>query len=395
MLSCFYIDDANYQENVIPRYNKIDGHDVSIIASTEVYINNIKLGYTNPGKYVNADQITVYRLPYKKVVNFALSKKIRAYSGLYTLIEDFKPDLIFFHGAAAYALVTAVRYVRNHPGVRLLVDSHEDLQNSAKNFISKYVLHKLFYSSILKSCLSSIEKILYITFETKLFLRTIYNVPQEKLLFFPLGGYIYLEGKRLEIRNRIRNELRLRDDNILVLHTGKLDAKKRSHEMINAFCNNNNDLLRLVIIGSIDKNVEKNVFPLINSDHRIKYLGWIEPEQLMEYLCAGDLYIQLGGQSVTMQNALCCGCAAALYPFDSHKFLLNDSVFYIENCADLEKVFKSIIDDRSILENMRLKSFDLAQKKLNYKKISSLIYTSLANMNDQQELFNHDKKIPT
>lgn len=391
MLSCFYIDDANYQENVIPRHNKIDGHDVRIIASTEVYINNILLGYTNPGKYVNADQITVIRLPYKKIVNFTLSKKIRAYPGLYKLIEEFEPDLIFFHGAAAHALITAVRYIRNHPGVRLLVDSHEDLQNSATNFISKYILHKLFYRSILISCLPSIEKILYITYETKVFLRTIYDVPQEKLLFFPLGGFIHHPEKRFEIRKRIRNELGLRDDNILVLHTGKLDTKKRSYEMINAFCSVKNDLLRLVIIGSIDENVGKNIFPLINSDHRIKHLGWKEPDQLMEFLCAGDLYIQLGGQSVTMQNALCCGCAAALYPFDSHKYLLNDSVFYIENSADLEKVFRRISDDKSILDNMRLKSFDIAQRKLNYEKISSLIYSSLESMSDQHEFFNHEK----
>ena len=58
-LSCFYIDNYNYQENLLPRQNKIDGHDVSIIASTEVYINNTKLGYCEPKKYVNEDGIPV------------------------------------------------------------------------------------------------------------------------------------------------------------------------------------------------------------------------------------------------------------------------------------------------------------------------------------------------
>ena len=34
-LSCFYIDGYNYQENILPRINHEDGHDVRILASTE------------------------------------------------------------------------------------------------------------------------------------------------------------------------------------------------------------------------------------------------------------------------------------------------------------------------------------------------------------------------
>lgn len=32
-LACFYIDGYTYQENILPRINREDGHDVRILAS--------------------------------------------------------------------------------------------------------------------------------------------------------------------------------------------------------------------------------------------------------------------------------------------------------------------------------------------------------------------------
>lgn len=36
-LSCFYIDNYDYQENQLVRVNVEDGHDVLVVASTETY----------------------------------------------------------------------------------------------------------------------------------------------------------------------------------------------------------------------------------------------------------------------------------------------------------------------------------------------------------------------
>ena len=380
MLSCFYIDNANYQENVIPRENKKDGHEVRIIASTEVFINNLTLGYTNPGSYINEDGIPVVRLPYTNFFSIHLSKKIRAYPNLVSSIADFSPDLIMFHGAAAYALIDVAKYIKRNPHVRFIVDSHEDFQNSGTNFISIHILHKIFYRRIIQHCLSYIEKVLYITYETKIFLRKVYGIPETKLQFFPLGGNIPESETREIIRKKIRSEIKVNDDQILVIHSGKLDEKKRTLEIVQAFRQVTSQNLKLIIIGSMENKVSEATIPLIDTDSRIHYLGWLSSELLQDYLCAGDLYVQLGGQSATMQNALCSGCAAALYPYESHKFLLNDSVFYIENMNDLALTLRDISLDRSVLENKRKKSFDLAKNILDYEKIASLIYFPFKNI---------------
>lgn len=375
MLSCFYIDNGNYQENVIPRQNKKDGHQVKIIASTEVFINSV-LGYTKPASYINEDGIKVVRLPYKNFLHFGISKKVRAYPGLYKLIADFAPEIILFHGAAAYALITVAKYKKKNPCVKFYVDSHEDYNNSATNFLSKYVLHKIFYKGIIQKCLKHIDKILYITYESAVYLKEMYGVSDKYLLFFPLGGNIPEPSKRLDIRKKIRSGLNIDENQIVLIISGKLDKIKRTIDVINAFIEVPNQNLRLLIIGSMNKDISETAMQLINTDSRIHYLGWLNSSLLQDYLYAGDLYVQLGSQSVTMQNALCCGNAAALYPFESHKFLLNDSVFYIEQKEDLIKVLKTVSSDRSILEKKRKESFSIAEKVLNYEKIAALIYNN-------------------
>ena len=47
-LAAFYIDDYGYQENILPKAHKKSGHDVEIVASTEVYSDEKTLTYCSP-----------------------------------------------------------------------------------------------------------------------------------------------------------------------------------------------------------------------------------------------------------------------------------------------------------------------------------------------------------
>ena len=63
-LSCFYIDNFNYQENMLVREHVAAGHDVFVLASTENYDSKGKLIYTSPGRYLGSDGAEVLRIPY-------------------------------------------------------------------------------------------------------------------------------------------------------------------------------------------------------------------------------------------------------------------------------------------------------------------------------------------
>jgi hypothetical protein len=374
MLSCFYIDNYNYQENVLPRQNKLDGHDVQIIASTQTFVDNVHPGYLNPGTYINEDGIPVIRLPFTKIVNNTISSKLKIYPKVYQHLISFSPDVIFCHGMQTYELKTLIKYKTNNPDVRLYFDSHADFNNSAKGFLSRNILHRLYYKWLISQALPFIDKIFCINYESIVFLQKMYEIPRNKLVIYPLGGVVLEDDIRNNKRRNLRKTLNLSETDILLIHCGKMEKAKCTEDIMKAFFNIKRSNLRLILIGSMAKDIELSAKVYLQNDSRIKYLGWKNTSELADYLCAGDLYVQPGSQSATMQNALCYGCAAALYPYESHTYLLGDRVFYIETLEDMEHLFEEISLNRNILEKKRKLSFEFAKSTLDYKKLAALLY---------------------
>lgn len=372
-LSCFFIDDYNYQENILPEIHKQDGNEVMIIASTETYIANKELGDKEAGTYFTKSGIKVVRLNYRKILPKIIMKKIRIYENLITEINAFNPDVIFYHGLGGLAILDIIKYKKKYNNkVKIYVDSHEDFNNSGTNFISKNILHKFINRIAINKALNGIEKIFYISFETKDFLKECFKIPDELMEFFPLGGLILTEEERLKKRLKKREELNLSDE-ILFIHTGKMNAMKKTKEIILAFSKVQDKRFKLLLIGSISDEID-DIYERINKDKRIEYLGWKNSEELIEYLCAGDVYLQPGTQSATMQNAMCNENALILYPYKSHIPYLKNNGFYVKNEEEIEKVFRKISNDSSQIENMKKNSLKIAKEILDYKKMASVVY---------------------
>lgn len=373
-LSCFYNDNYTYQENLLPSINKEDGHEVRIVASTEVFVDNARLGYVTPSSYETADGIPVTRLPYRKWLPHIIMKKLRAYPGVYDLLEDFAPDVILFHGCQAWELRTVVRYKRKHPHVKLYADSHEDKQNSARTWLSRNTLYRLFYVPVYKRAEPYLDKVFYILPETKEFMQEHMNADVDKLGLYSLGGLLPDDAAYANSREKKRAELGLKDTDILLLHTGKMEVLKRTPELLAAFSNVRADDLCLAVIGSIPEEMKEAIMPALAADPRIRYLGWKSGAELWDYLCACDLYMQPGKISATMQNALCCRCAAAVYPHPSYTEVMGDSLFYVETQTDIERLLTRIAAEPELLLGMRQKALKVAREKLDYRVLAARLY---------------------
>lgn len=373
-LSSFYIDNHNYQENALPRQNKVDGHEVLILASTETIMSNNKLGYVNPSKYVNEDGINVIRIPYRSYLPHTIMKKIRAYKDAFRYISDFRPDVILFHGSGAYEIAKVAKYKKSHPEVKLFVDSHTDFNKSARGFLSKDILHRMLYKRFINKALPCIDKVLCVSIECYDFLREFYEIPNQKLEIYPLGGTVFEEDEYSIKRKRIRAELQLDDTNILFVHSGKMDRAKRTSKLLKAFKEVPSDRLKLILIGRIPKDMEAEILSFVDNDSRVDFLGWKSIEELQEYLCAADMYLQPGSQSATMQNAICCGCPVMLYPHKSHKPYLKGNGFFVETVKDMTDVFKTIDSNPEILKDMSEASYKVAYDLLDYRKLAARLY---------------------
>lgn len=359
----------------MPRQNKIDGHEVIIIASTETFIDNNQLGYLEPTKYVNEDGIDVVRIPYLAILPHFVMKKIRAYEHTMKYLNEFQPDVILFHGTAAYDLLGVADYKMNHPEVKLYVDSHEDFNNSARGVVSKVLLHQMLYKRFMHKALPCIDKVLCVSPESYDFMKDFYDIPSGKLELYPLGGTVF-EGDEYSVRRQNkREELQIKENEILLVHSGKMDKAKRTPEILKAFNEvSSSDKLRLVLLGSIPEDMKPEILPLVGQNDKIVFLGWKSTDELHSYLCAADLYLQPGTQSVTMQNAICCGCPVMLYPHKSHEIYLKDNGFFVRTINDIVDVFTKVNNNPEMLDNMRAATYKVAYDLLDYRKLAARLY---------------------
>jgi len=375
-LSNFYIDNFSYQENLLSRQNKLDGNDVQIIASTETYGANQKLDYVSSGKYINEDGVPVIRLDYKKFLPHFIMKKLRIHNGVFGLLQEFQPDVIVFHGLCGWELLTVVDYKKKNPKVKIYADSHEDANNSARNLISRVILHRIYYRSIVRRALPYIDKILFISMETKEFIKKTYGIPESAMEFFPLGGIVYDDENYMKKRSKIRENLGLTDNDIMIIQAGKMGKKKKVIESIQAFQEYERNGLQLFLIGSFDEEIEDDVRALLQKSSNIFYAGWKESSELMDYLCAADVYLQPGSQSAIMQNALCLRCPVILDDVPSHQPFVHGNGWVINDVRSISDVLNDILRNPAQLEYMSTQSLAIARKMLDYKKLAARLYVS-------------------
>ncbi len=94
-----YAEGYSYQDNLLSKYHKKTGHDVSIVASL---VSFDKTGrpclLDSPSAYVNENGIPVQRIGYKPGVRW-INQKLRRYDvSVDKLLESKDPDYIFIHG---------------------------------------------------------------------------------------------------------------------------------------------------------------------------------------------------------------------------------------------------------------------------------------------------------
>lgn len=368
-----FTEGMNYQENILSEVNASDGHEVYFIATTCAWKDN-EIAMVPEGCKRLARGVMLIRRPYVKIVCPLLTNRLRLVRALSRMLEEIKPDVIMMHGFQTLSVLPLIRYVKEAGSVKLAVDTHTDALNSAQNVLSRVFLHKFLYTWMGKRILRYTDKIWCISRDVMLFTEKMNRIPVERLEYYPLGGKVF-EGEQYQgIRNRVRARHGMSSDDIVLMHSGKMGRGKKTLDILAAFESVKDDRLKLFIAGTMDKDVQKGFERLAGGDARVCYVGWKSGEELQEYLCASDVYVQPGTQSATMQNAACCGCALALYPHESHRYLLGDDAFYVEDVEDMERLFRSVLREPDLIREKREGSFLTAKQKLDYRKLAAKLY---------------------
>lgn len=340
-LCSFFPDGFAYQENMLPKFHKQQGHDVEVIASLVTFDEHGKPTLMDkPSAYINEHGIPVTRLDYKAPKK--LFSVLRRYEGFEAALEKAAPDIIFVHGCQFLDVDVVARYAKAHINVKVFVDNHADFTNSATNPLSKYVLHGVIW----KHCAKTIEqyaKKMYGVLPCRVdFLKNVYGMPADKCELLVMGADddAVIAADTPEIRKEIRVKYNIADDDFLVITGGKIDAwKTQTLLLMQAVKNIENPKVKLIVFGSVTEELMPKVKELADGE-KVQYIGWVKSEESYKYFAVSDLVVFPGRHSVFWEQVAAQGIPMLCKKWDgtTHvdvggnvQFLTQDSVREIES----------------------------------------------------------------
>lgn len=354
-----FTDGMAYQENCLPYYQKkVFNADVIIIAGQYCLRKGTKEKMLVPeGEYTCENGLRLIRI---KSGSSKIAKKLAHFPTLYDVLELEKPDVIFAHLIQSVSLLSICKYKRKHKEILLYGDSHADTINSAHGKISINVLHKIIWKTILRYSSRYFERIYGVLPSRVDFLKDMYGIKKDKVSLLLMGAEdesIDFENRKT-IRARIRNDLNINDDDFVLITGGKLDINKNIHTLLNALELLDNESIKLIIFGYPDNETKDLIFASKKMNN-VRYIGWLESNEVYSYYFASDLCVFPGTHSVLWEQAVGCGmpCIFRYWKGINHVDRNgNIKYFYNKSSDELASIIKDISFDIRIYNKMKLRA---------------------------------------
>lgn len=305
-LGAFFPDNYSYQENMLPKFHKNMGCEVSVIASQETFDKNGKRTYTDFfGSYQNEYDIKVTRLKY--AFPEKINHKLKRYIGVHDVIKSSSPDVIFMHNCQFLSALTVIKYLKKNPEVKLYIDNHADFANSAISFVSKNILHKGLWRYVAKKIEPYTEKFYGVLPARVDFLTDVYGLPEEKCELLVMGADDdEIESKKLEKSRQEKREFYNVEEKIVLMTGGKIDHNKpQTIDLMKAVNELDCKKVVLLVFGSVTPEL-KEAFEKQLSEN-VKYIGWKDAKELYAEFAAADILIFPGLHSVLWEQTVAMG----------------------------------------------------------------------------------------
>ena len=220
-------DGWSYQDNLLPKYQKRNGNDVTVIASKWIWNSEGKMEISHEEHYVNQDGVKMIRLD--ALFHAGVEAKLKIYPGLIRTIEKETPDILFVHDLSFLQVNTICNYLKKHRNVTAYCDNHGDFSNSARNWFSKNLLHKGIWKIGAQRIKKYVKRFYGVLPARVDFLREMYGLPEEKceLLIMAADDDLVKYAGKKEIVERTKEKYRIGEKDFVIVTGGTLYVFRR------------------------------------------------------------------------------------------------------------------------------------------------------------------------
>lgn len=276
-------------------------------------------------------------------------------------VQDFQPDAVLIYGWAYRSHLKVIKHFKNKVPIYFRGDS--TILNQKPSF--KNLLKSIFLTWVYQH----VDVAFYVGTANKAYFRK-YGLKEKQLVFAPHA----IDNKRFaESRNRealkIRANFSIKDEDILILFAGKLEAIKNPLLLLSAFKNIRKHGIHLAFVGNgaLEENLKTTVKR--SEIKNVHFMDFQNQTQMPAIYQACDLFC-LPSKSETwglaINEAMACGkailtsdkvgCAEDLVDFE------NGAIFQSGNLAELTQKLIALTNDKSTLKTMGENSLNYIQK---------------------------------
>lgn len=357
-----FTEGYSYQDNLLTEYQQKLGHIVRIVTSTRTRGDNGHIITADVGLKKLSNGVELVRIKFLNKV----SQLLGVYSGIYKQIKEFNPDMVFIHGLCSFIPASVIRYKNKcNKNLCIVADNHQDVfTTKVKGFPFSLVLniHSVFW----KKWIKNIDKVYGTTSWRVSFAKKYYNIPADKVDTLIMG----IDPEKIPVRDSksielIRADLGFSCDEFVFITGGKLDKNKKTIEAMRAFKRLDAENALFLIFGSVADEIKDDFYKILESDKRIRYIGYIPSNDASKYFSVANFGVFPGRHSVLWEEAIGCSlpCLFKKYESKDHMEVCNNCVSFFDNDEDtVFEVMKKVIDDKDYYDELRMNSEKAAEK---------------------------------
>lgn len=362
-----------YQDNLLTKYHRKLGYDVTIIAPTKAqFTSNGDVIHAPAGMTFLADGCKLIRVRTKYKSKW-INKHFHLFEDITAIVLAEKPQLIFVHNLSSFNYLCLLKIKKILPEVKIIFDNHMDEYNSSQNILSKF-LNGFIYRYCVVRRLLPISPLFYgVTPSRCTFLKDILGVPKNQISYLPMGAddeKMQFE-KRTTLRKCIRERYNVSDDDFLIVTGGKIDKSKHIDLLAQAVNEIANPQIKILLFGAIIDELKPAIESL--QSERVIYVGWINSADVYQYFYAADLVMFPGLHSVMWEQAVASRCPIAVSRLKGFEHVnFNHNCLFLDNCnIEYYKEFiKEIVGDRH--------HYNILRCNADSEKANQFLYSNIA-----------------
>lgn len=366
-------DGWQYQDNLLTKYHKKIGNEVTMITSKWIAEKDGNLKKFQYSNYFNDDGVKVIRLSIKHDKHFF--NKFKKFKGLAENIEKERPNILFIHGCQFLDIKQIMKYLKKYPNTKVYIDNHADFINSGTNWLSKNILHKIIWRSLVHKIEPYVTTFYGVTPARVDFLKKIYKLPSDKcqLLVMGVDPEIVQNISKQNCKAKIQKKYNIADSDFLIVTGGKIDHfKTQTLLLMDAINKIENKNIKLLIFGSVSLELKEEFESKCNSK-KIIYVGWLETSESYKYIAAADLVIFPGAHSVLWEQTVGQGIPLLCRYFKGfeHVDVGGNVVFlYKDTIEEMYEKVLEIINNKDKYNAMKKIAQTKGLKLFSYKEIA-------------------------